>query len=339
MQPHTNRRHVTPAGLILAAAFACAATAAAADPGNEALRVDGDAKVLPVLNAQSGQIEALLLLEPDASGIAPLDRLFPRTVSLPSLRVRGTTSAGRQVHASLQPDPNAGLALLCNQGVQVAVSLGPLSQQCLLAQISGQDDLLSASVSRPGLVLDTGWRSAGGTMDMSFGLAWLDAPLRTAPDDPLPGPGETATPLPALPPLAPMTLGDISLRQAYWTGRFDLGAQRWLSAGASLGSQEMNLVLGGPQRWDTTTVTFGVGYRGLSGRLTGRLIELPRGQGNFQALDLGFSWRTPWQGELSFGAQNLLNQAPDTSKWPLSDLPALEAPGGRTPYVRYKQDL
>ena len=39
----------------------------------------------------------------------------------------------------------------------------------------------------------------------------------------------------------------------------------------------MNLLLGGPQRWDTTTVTFGVGYRGLSGRLTGRLIELPRG--------------------------------------------------------------
>ena len=178
MQPHTNRRHATPAGLILAALIASAA--AAADPGNEALRVDGDAKVLPVLNAQSGQIEALLLLEPDASGTAPLDRLFPRSVSLPSLRVRGTTSAGRQVHASLQPDPNAGLALLCNQGVQVAVTLGPLSQQCLLAQISGQDDLLSASVSRPGLVLDTVTR---GRRELRA-LAYLGQPAPIVPGEP-----------------------------------------------------------------------------------------------------------------------------------------------------------
>ncbi len=87
-------------------------------------------------------------------------------------------------------------------------------------------------------------------------------------------------------------------------------------------------------------MTFGVGYRGLSGNLTGRLIELPQGQGSFSGIDLGFSWRTPWQGELSFGAQNLLNQKPDTSKWPLNELPALDMPGGgRTPYVRYKQDL
>ncbi len=334
MQPHTNRRRAAPARLLLAAALAWATAAAAVDPVNDLAH----GEVLPVLNAQSGQIEALLLLEPDASGVAPLDRLFPRSGTLPGLRVQGSTPAGRRVRASLQPDPNAGLALLCDQGVQVAVTLGPLSQQCLLAQIGGRDDLLLASASRPALVLDTGWRSSDGAMDMSFGLAWLDAPLRTA-HDVLPAPGEAATPLPALPPLAPIALGDISLRQAYWTSRFDLGAQRWLSAGASLGSQEMNLLLGGPQRWDTTTVTFGVGYRGLSGRLTGRLIELPRGQGNFQVLDLGFSWRTPWQGELSFGAQNLLNQAPDTSKWPLSDLPALEVPGGRTPYVRYKQDL
>ena len=89
---------------------------------------------------------------------------------------------------------------------------------------------------------------------------------------------------------------------------------------------------------DSATVTLGVGFRGLTGRLTGRLIELPQGQ-NFTGLDLGVSWRTPWQGELIFGAQNVLNKTPDTSQWPLPDLPAIEAPGGRIPYVRYKQDL
>lgn len=322
------------APLALGIACACGGVATASE-----VATDGEAKVLPVLNAQSGQVEALLLLDSDASGIAPLDRLFPRSGALPGIGIHSPTPSGAQLRASLQPDRNAGLALLCNQGVQVAVTLGPLSQQCLLAQISGHDELLPASSPRPGLVLDAGWRSADGTVDMSFGLSWLEGPLTSAQPAALPGPGEIAALVPSLPALAPVSLGELSLRQAHWTGRIDLGAQRWLSAGASIGSQEMNLLLEGPQRWDSATVTLGVDFRGLSGRLTGRLIELPRGQGNVRGLDLGISWRTPWQGEISFGAQNLLNQAPDTSKWPLSELPALEAPGGRTPYVRYKQDL
>ncbi len=327
------------ARLILAAICAWATAAGAADSLAGPSGHEGDAKVLPVLNAQSGRVEALLLLEPDGSGMAPLDRMFPGSSVLPGLGVRIGTPDGGRLHASLQPDHNAGLALLCNQGVQVAATLGPLSQQCLLARIGAPDDPLAGAVPRPGLALDAGWRSPGGAMDMSFGLSWLDGPLRGAAGSLLPAPGELAQPLSPLPPLAPLTLGDLRMKSAYWTGRFDLGSQSAIHAGASLGSQEMNLLFGGPLRWDTTTVTFGVDFRGLSGRLTGRLIELPQGQGSFRGLDLGFSWRTPWQGELSFGARNLLDQTPDTSKWPLSELPALEAPGGRTPYVRYKQDL
>ena len=78
--------------------------------------------------------------------------------------------------------------------------------------------------------------------------------------------------------------------------------------------------------------------RCFSGQLTGRLVELPHGASPWRSLDIGLSWRTPWRGELSLGARNVLGR-PDTSRWPLADLPAIEDPSERVPYVRYQQDL
>lgn len=333
---------LAPAVLRLALAWVLggSVTLALADEPAPLVRHGAESTVLPVLNAQSGRVEALLLLDQGNNVPTPLDRLFPRPAPAAGLGFEGSLGELQHVRASLQVDSNVGLALLCNQGVNIATTLGPLRQQCLLAQIGGQDELMLPSAARPGVAMEAGWRSPQGGFDMSFGLSWLDSPLQVAAGDALPRPGEKGTFSPVTPLLAPQPLGELSLRQAYWSGSLDLGNQSWLSAGASIGSQELDLLLGGPQRWDSTTVTFGVGYRGLSGNLTGRLIELPQGQGSFSGIDLGFSWRTPWQGELSFGAQNLLNQKPDTSKWPLNELPALDMPGGgRTPYVRYKQDL
>lgn len=301
---------------------------------------DADAQVLPVWNTRSGQIEALLLLSPDPEPGNPLDRVLPRERTLPGIGLGVTFDEGQRLRVSLSPDSNTGLALLCSQGIHVAMTLGALSQQCLLTQVGGTNETLFPS-SRAGTKLDTHWQSADGGLDLSFGLSWLDSPLQGAqPGTTIDfGSGLNSVFGPTLPQMLPYNAGQLSQRQLHWGGNLMLGEQRWVSLGGTMGSQELDSLLGKPMRWDSATVTLGVGFRGLSGRLTGRLIELPAGQGNISGLDLGFSWRTPWQGELSFGAQNVLNKTPDTTKWPLSELPALEAPGGRTPYVRYKQDL
>ncbi|MCX7556354.1 hypothetical protein OS187_05895 [Xanthomonadaceae bacterium JHOS43] len=324
--------------LVTACALACA-WSVQAQPGAVLAGADTDTQVLPVWNTSSGRVEALLLLSPDADENGPLDRLFPRESALPGMGLNMTLDGGSRLSGTLQPEANTGLALLCNQGIHVAMTLGPLGQQCLLAQVGGQGDILLPASRDLGVALDAKWRSASGGLDLSFGLSWLDTPLRGS--DPLPLPGLGAMPpyVSILPSLQPAVLGDLSLREVHWKGSLALGAQRWLSLGGSVGTQELAFLSGVAQRWDTTTITFGLGYRGFTGRLTGRLIELPQGQGNFSGLDLGVTWRTPWQGELSFGAQNLLDKTPDTSQWPLRDLPAIEVPGGRTPYVRYKQDL
>lgn len=314
---------------------ACPAQTSALALGHET-----DTQVLPVWNTSSGQIEALLLLSPEPEPGNPLDRLLPRRPVLPGVGLGVSLDNGQRLRVSLSPDTNTGLALLCNQGIHVAMSLGALGQQCLLAQVGGGSDTLLPS-SRVGASLDANWQSADGGFDLSFGLSWLDSPLRGSRPELLGRVGTDAGPAlgSILPQLLPVNLGELSQRQLHWKGNLLLGEQRWVSLGGTLGSQQLDSLLGEPMRWDSATVTLGVGFRGLSGRLTGRLIELPAGQGNTSALDLGISWRTPWQGELSFGAQNVLNQTPDTSKWPIAELPALEMPGGRTPYVRYKQDL
>ena len=73
----------------------------------------------------------------------------------------------------------------------------------------------------------------------------------------------------------------------------------------------------------------------LSGNITGRLNNplqpLPGTLQRWTSIDLGVTWRTPWQGELSVGAQNL---------WSTPSPPGDEADAqARVPYVQYHQDL
>ena len=56
--------------------------------------------------------------------------------------------------------------------------------------------------------------------------------------------------------------------------------------------------------------------------------------------DVHFTWRTPWNANLSVGASNILNAgADDTGNVENQPIDPLESIYGRIPYVRYKQDL
>ena len=56
--------------------------------------------------------------------------------------------------------------------------------------------------------------------------------------------------------------------------------------------------------------------------------------------DVHFTWRTPWNANLTVGASNVLNSGAETST-SVDNQPVdpLESVYGRIPYVRYKQDL
>jgi hypothetical protein len=298
--------------------------------------LDADTRVLPVWSNSSGRVEALLLLDPvDASlpGNA-LDRaLNAQRGGGMGLGTRIQLDGGSQLRGSLQYDADASLALLCDGRSGVAGALATVGEHCLLATLGNDDPLLRGS-SR-GAQLGLGWRSPSDFLDLSFGLSWLEADGR---------PGLLGDPASG----QPLSLSGFDTLGA-WAQRFEnqnlrldslinLGPQARMLLGGDLGRSRLTSADGTQLQWETAELSFGLGYGAFSGQLTGRLIELPREGQHWSTLDIGVSWRTPWRGELSVGARNVLGGG-DAARWPLTELPVVEDPSARVPYVRYQQDL
>ncbi|MGQ0801371.1 MAG: hypothetical protein ACT4NL_14835 [Pseudomarimonas sp.] len=314
-------------------------------------------RVLPVLSQDSGQIEALLLLDASASSntnsavrTGALDRVLAITPSTNGgLRIK--VAGDNKLSASLSLDAQPGLALLCRGDIGLAAALGSLGEQCLLADLGSRDPLLNSALDKR-IAINGSWKSANSAFDLEFGLSWLDS--RFAADfNPLASsllinhpPSLTASLAELGPSLALSTSLDVITRGLSITGTRAFGDQAWLQLDGSRSRSVANgLALTAPFRVDTTSLGLAAGYGDFSGRISGRLIELPRAGGNIEAqstfdVDLGVSWRTPWQARLTVGASNLLGK-PDVSQWPMSALPrgADKEADTRTPYVRYHQDL
>lgn len=124
---------------------------------------------------------------------------------------------------------------------------------------------------------------------------------------------------------------------------FGSGNKSGIDLGASVGRIHLlpgNLL--GISTLDQKALSFGVDHGPLSGTLIGRSIEPQAGipgsslsqDRRWNSIDLGVTWRLPWRGQLSVGAQNLWSSGTPTST------PAGPEPDqSRTPYVQYHQDL
>lgn len=117
--------------------------------------------------------------------------------------------------------------------------------------------------------------------------------------------------------------------------RLDLGASRgrvhFLPGAGLLGSDDL----------DQTTISLGLEHGAVSGTIVGRTLQpaLPGGSldpsQRWSGIDLGVSVRLPWQGELSFGAQNVWS----SGKQPLLGPQDVSPDQTRVPYVQYHQEL
>ncbi len=125
-------------------------------------------------------------------------------------------------------------------------------------------------------------------------------------------------------------------------GRLALGNKTGIDLGASVG--RVYLLPGnvlGASVIDQKALSFGVDHGPLSGKLTGRTMQPEVGipgslytDRRWNSIDLGVTWRLPWQGSLSVGAQNLWS-----SGAPANTEIGPEPDQSRTPYVQYHQDL
>lgn len=287
--------------------------------------------VLPIWNNTSGRMEGLLLVDGVHERSSAVDRVIgpaQRRSDMNLARLR--TAQGTRIDLSAGLDHQPGLALLCDSGTSSLLSsFGALSENCLLADLGGGDPL---DAFNPTLGGGIGLQRGAARLQLDAGLTRAELGMRGS-DQPWwaqPGTGL----------LGPSLFGPARFEQeaVEVTGAYAFGADGWVSLGGSVARARLipaSEALSGPLDWIGSELSFGVGMGNFSGEIIGRNIELPGNRPSWSGLDIGVSWRTPWQGRFTVGAQNVIS----SGNLPLIGEGDAAEDGQRTPYVRYQQDL
>lgn len=98
--------------------------------------------------------------------------------------------------------------------------------------------------------------------------------------------------------------------------------------------QSPSEIPGFSDRWTSRQLSLGGGFGAFGVNIIGEVVDTP-GRDRFGSLGLGLSWRTPWSGQLTVGADNLVTRG----KNPFAPPATGTEDEGAVPYVRYEQDL
>jgi len=256
----------------------------------------GKQTVLPVWNDTSGKFEAYLVLEPTDGDQAGARMRFGNTTL--------DTAFGLQAGDSL--------ALLCRFKNGVGSGIGSLANNCLLASLGD------------GLAGDGGSHRATATASLNRNGGKLGV---TA------GSGHDIVPTWMMPGVVG---GRADVRDLGVFAEKNLGNQGYVSIAGTVAKARLIPAADAPalaDRWSSKSLTLGGGIGAFGANLVGHVIDTP-GQPKFQSLGLGLTWRTPWSGQLTVGADNVVTRGKNPFATSRDD-----AQEGTVPYVRYEQDL
>ncbi len=254
-----------------------------------------DTTYLPVWNQSNGKLEYLLQLEPSTTPVAGARWQV------------GSNTLG----AAFGLDSGDTLGLVCDRKTGLAGAIGNLADHCMLASMDDEEHSgsrqgsLGASLSRPGGKVGLSLGSGRDTLP-----AWLSPNNRTSKVD-----QNTLT--------------------VY--GQKNIGREATVSIGGTWA--RARLIPAGEvpalaDRWTSKSVTLGAGIGNFSANIIGRVVETPGAPGQWEGLGVGLTWRTPWSGQLTVGAENVVTRG----KNPFAPGDS-EKDEGTVPYVRYEQDL
>jgi len=220
-------------------------------------------------------------------------------------------SGANTFDATLGLDSGDGLGLVCDRKSGLAGAIGNLANHCLLAALDDDDRndnrqfSAGASLSRP-----------GGRVGVSLGNGRDTLPAWMSPN------GRTSR-------------VDQNTLTVY--GQKNIGREAMVSIGGTWAKAKLipagempNLA----DHWNSKSITLGAAYGNFGANIVGRVVDTPGQPGQWEGLGVGLTWRTPWSGQLTVGAENVVTRG----KNPF-------APGngekdeGTVPYVRYEQDL
>ena len=283
------RTRLTP---IAAAVLALAFASGAAQAQSKAKR---DSALVPVLNKESGKLEAFLLLEPATTGTGAGARW----------RFGSTT-----LEATYGVQAGDSLALVCDRQSGISSGIGQLADNCLMTLVGNntgsgsRHNSAGASISRGGSKLGVAIGSGRDTLP-----AWL-SPTQQA------GKVESS---------------DFSL-----LAEKNIGRESFVSVGGTVARARLVPAADLPRQadqWNTRSLSIGGGYGSFGANIVGRVVNVPGESNVWKGLGLGLTWRTPWSGQLSVGADNVVTRG----KNPFST--TTQDDEGTVPYVRYQQDL
>lgn len=252
------------------------------------------ATVLPVWD-MSGRLEAVLLLEPTGPASAGA-----------RWRVGSTT-----LDAAFGLDAGDTLGLVCDRRNGLAGTIGNLANHCLLAardpdRNSSRQITAGASISRNGGRLGLNVGQDQGTLP-----AWLSPNGHSS-----------------------------QLEQNTLTlyGRKNIGREATVSIGGTWARARLipagDVPAALADRWTSKSLVLGADYGDFGASIIGRVVDTPGQEGHWEGLGLGLTWNTPWSGQLTVGAENVVTRG----KNPFAP-GNTEQDEGTVPYVRYEQDL
>jgi hypothetical protein len=258
----------------------------------------GDTAVLPVWNNASGKVEAVLVLEPTNATEA-------------NGRFRFGNSS---LDATFGLDAGDSLALLCDRKTGIASAIGNLANNCLLASLDGNGasrrSSATAAFSRAGARFGVGIGEGRDTLP-----AWLT-----------PGSANTKVDINDLTVFARKSLpreGFVSIAGTVAKARLVPYSD----------AQASGLL---PDHFTTRSLTLTGGIGAFSANIIGHVTDTP-GQAKWEGLGIGLTWRTPWSGHLSVGADNVITRG--KNPFSLGNDADGQADDGAVPYIRYEQDL
>ena len=252
-----------------------------------------DSTVLPVWNNISGKVEAVLLLEPTGEASAGARWKL------------GNNTLG----AAFGLEAGDSLGLVCNRQNGAVSSIGNLISNCAVAELTDDNDGSSQRISA-GAALTR----PGGKLGISAGTgrdtlpAWLSS-----------NPG------------ARVEQNDLAV-----FGQKNIGREGFVRIGGAVARARLVPIADVPamaDRWNSKSLSVGGGFGAFSANIVGRVVDVPGQPEKWEGLGLGLTWRTPWSGQLTVGAENVVTRG----KNPFS--PGSDSDEGTVPYVRYEQDL
>ena len=199
---------------------------------------------------------------------------------------------------------NAGdsLGLLCDRKSGLSMALTNLAENCVLASIPAHR-AGAAAIFQP---------RAGTQLGV--------------------GAGTTRTTLPAW-----MSNGRVDINDLTIFSQKSLPREGFVSIAGTVAKARLQSpaeVPGFSDRWTSRQLNLSGGLGSFGVNIIGEVVDTP-GRDQWGSLGLGLSWRTPWSGQLTVGADNLVTRG----KNPFAPAGTDTQDEGAVPYVRYEQDL